>query len=62
MTFLKLAFISIFENALTEIFKIKDKAKNQKRYRYFFVWVYIENCNENSYFFLNIMGRFVKFL
>ena len=40
MTFLKLAFISIFENELTEIFKIKDKAKNQKRYRYFFVWVY----------------------
>ena len=40
MTFLKLAFISIFENELTKIFKIKDKAKNQKRYRYFFVWVY----------------------
>ena len=47
---------------MTEIFKIKDKAKNQKRYRYFFVWVYIENCNENSYFFLNVMGRFGKFL
>ena len=27
MTFLKLVSISIFENELTEIFKIKDKAK-----------------------------------
>ena len=30
MTILKLTFLSIFDNELTEIFKVKDKAKSEK--------------------------------
>ena len=45
MRILKLAFISIFDNELTKIFMVKDKPQNQKRYRYFFVWVYIKCLN-----------------
>ena len=36
----KLSPIFLFCRKLTEIFKVKDNARNQKRYHYFFVWVY----------------------
>ena len=35
----KLSPIFLFCRKLTEIFKVKDNAQNQKRYHYFFVWV-----------------------
>ena len=45
----KLSPIFLFCRKLTEIFKVKDNARNQKRYRYFFVWVYIKSNNQGQF-------------
>ena len=46
----KLSLIFMYGRKLAEIFKVKDNAQNQKRYRYFFVWVYFLPCTGRSKF------------